>query len=174
MFLSKHHNFLLPSAESVSESRRSCLHTLLSPLERDHQENLINSHKLCHRQALKFLPGLFLTMLPSQAMQHDHGERQRVAEAWLSPGVIDISSGSYAYIHTHTHKHTLHDTSPGGVIGPYHVIKAQEAMRGWWQRAGLTHRRWPILLIFSLTTYNGDNTRSTSNTMLSHPWGSPC
>uniref|UniRef100_A0A671L8V4 Uncharacterized protein n=1 Tax=Sinocyclocheilus anshuiensis TaxID=1608454 RepID=A0A671L8V4_9TELE len=101
-----------------------------------HQENLINSHKLCHRRAPTFLPGLSLTTLPSQAMQHDHGERQ----------------------------HTLHDTSPGGVIGPYHVIK----------RAGLKHRRWPILVILSLTTYNGDNTRSTNNTMLSHPWGSPC
>uniref|UniRef100_A0A8C1VGU1 Uncharacterized protein n=1 Tax=Cyprinus carpio TaxID=7962 RepID=A0A8C1VGU1_CYPCA len=102
-----------------------------------HQENLINSHKLCHRQAPTFLPGLSLTTLPSQAMQYDQGERQRVAErcrveAGLSPGVTDISSGSY------------------------------EVMRGWVQRAGLKHRRWPILVILSLTTYNGDNTRSTN------------
>uniref|UniRef100_A0A672NUE2 Uncharacterized protein n=1 Tax=Sinocyclocheilus grahami TaxID=75366 RepID=A0A672NUE2_SINGR len=72
-----------------------------------HQENLINSHKLCHRRAPTFLPGLSLTTLPSQIMQHDHGERQRLAErcrveAWLSPGVTDISTGSYAYISTNT------------------------------------------------------------------------
>lgn len=146
---SKHHHLFLPSAASVFESRSSCLHTPLALLERDQQEKLINSitSDTARRQHFSWA-----SLSPRRPVRPARRQGKSAGGWETLGGGPALTWGDWhqqcamwnTHAIIHIHKHTPHDASPGGVIGPYHVIKEQEVMRGWWQQAVLMHNRRPI------------------------------